>query len=400
LENVNAVRLPVSAVCLLEWRLWLVKKKILLYILIVIITSVWSLPALVLADELKTAQQKKSSIDSQISSILKQKQEEAKKKKELESQKKTLESKQAEESKQYQQLVNEINLLNEEIIKVDEALRDAEENYDAQRELLKTRLRAMYENSNNSILKTLLCSKSVTDFFEKLELMAIISKNDNQLVEDLKAAKLDVEYKKQLKEEKKEEIQSRASEKQEKLSELKASRSELEAQIKKSQSELAKLDRQEDELVKESDKLINYIKNLSKNKKYAGGSMTWPLPSSKKVVSQYGMRRHPILKKYKMHTGIDIDGDKGDSIVAANKGTVIIAKWQNGYGNTVVVDHGGGISTLYAHCSKILVKVGAEVKAGQVIAKVGSTGLATGPHLHFEVRKDGKTKNPLDYISP
>jgi murein DD-endopeptidase MepM/ murein hydrolase activator NlpD len=114
------------------------------------------------------------------------------------------------------------------------------------------------------------------------------------------------------------------------------------------------------------------------------------------------MRMHPILRKYKMHTGIDIDADKGDSIIAANKGTVIIAKYdRNGYGNMIVIDHGGGITTLYGHASKLLVSVGDEVNAGQVIAKVGSTGLSTGPHLHFEVRVDGTPKNPLSngYLS-
>ena len=100
-----------------------------------------------------------------------------------------------------------------------------------------------------------------------------------------------------------------------------------------------------------------------------------------------------------MHTGIDISASQGSSIVAANSGTVIMAGWQNGYGNTVVVDHGGGITTLYAHCSKLLVGVGKKVKAGDTIAKVGSTGMSTGPHLHFEVRKNGSTTDPIKYVT-
>ena len=125
--------------------------------------------------------------------------------------------------------------------------------------------------------------------------------------------------------------------------------------------------------------------------------MQWPCPSSYNVTSYYGMRKHPILRKYKMHTGIDIGASKGSSIVAANKGTVIMATYDKsgGYGNMVVLDHGAGITTLYAHASKLCVKVGDEVKAGAVIAKVGSTGLSTGNHLHFEVRVNGETKNPL-----
>jgi murein DD-endopeptidase MepM/ murein hydrolase activator NlpD len=112
------------------------------------------------------------------------------------------------------------------------------------------------------------------------------------------------------------------------------------------------------------------------------------------------MRYHPILKKNRMHTGLDINAANGTSIVAANKGKVLVAGWKGGYGNAVIIDHGGGITTLYAHSSKVLVSVGDTVEAGDTIAKVGSTGLSTGPHLHFEVRKDGELTNPLDYVSP
>jgi murein DD-endopeptidase MepM/ murein hydrolase activator NlpD len=129
--------------------------------------------------------------------------------------------------------------------------------------------------------------------------------------------------------------------------------------------------------------------------------MTWPVPSSYRITSSFGMRKHPILRKNKMHTGVDRGADKGASIVAANSGTVIMAHYdKNGYGNMVVIDHGGGITTLYAHASKLLVKVGDKVKSGQTIAKVGSTGLSTGNHLHFEVRVNGEPKDPMKgYLS-
>jgi murein DD-endopeptidase MepM/ murein hydrolase activator NlpD len=147
-------------------------------------------------------------------------------------------------------------------------------------------------------------------------------------------------------------------------------------------------------MIEESKRLNSVIKNLSTKKKYTGGSMTWPCPSSSVITSPFGNRKHPILRKYKLHTGVDIGADKGASIVAANSGTVIMAQYdKNGYGNMVVIDHGGGITTLYAHASKILVKVGQDVKSGEVIAKVGSTGLSTGNHLHFEVRVNGEPRS-------
>ncbi|HPF18365.1 MAG TPA: M23 family metallopeptidase, partial [Bacillota bacterium] len=102
----------------------------------------------------------------------------------------------------------------------------------------------------------------------------------------------------------------------------------------------------------------------------------------------------------KMHTGIDIAAASGTNILAANAGTVITAGWNNSYGYMVMIDHGGGIVTLYAHSSKLLVNKGTVVGRGQAIAKVGSTGMSTGPHLHFEVRVNGVYKNPRDYVSP
>jgi murein DD-endopeptidase MepM/ murein hydrolase activator NlpD len=128
------------------------------------------------------------------------------------------------------------------------------------------------------------------------------------------------------------------------------------------------------------------------------GSMRWPLAGYSSLSSPFGSRVHPVTKKKTMHTGIDIPAPTGASITAALGGTVIIAGTQGGYGNTVVLSHGDGITTLYGHCSKLLVKSGQQVKAGAVIAKVGSTGVSTGPHLHFEVRKDGSPVQPLNYV--
>jgi murein DD-endopeptidase MepM/ murein hydrolase activator NlpD len=259
----------------------------------------------------------------------------------------------------------------------------------------------MYENSNTSLLETIVQSKSITDFMEKLQYMSLVTRNDSTIIDDLNQAKLDLDYKKSLQERARQQLQDKADDKQVRLTTLKASRAELEDQLTKSQTELKKIEKEENSLIAESNRLNNAIKNLSRKQKYAGGIMKWPCPNNFSVVSSFGMRKHPILRKYKMHTGIDIDADTGDSIVAANKGTVIISEYnRGGYGNMIVIDHGGGITTLYGHMSKRLVSVGDDVKSGQIIGKVGSTGLSTGPHLHFEVRVDGVPKNPLGkYLS-
>ena len=369
-------------------------KKLAVLIVLFIFTFACALP--VMAVDLKSAQQEKSQIDNRISKINQDKKKVLQEKIKLERAKKNITKLQAAESNEYKQLITDINEMVVYIKEIEQSVIEAENNYNKQMKLLKTRLVVMYENSSTSVFETLVDSKNIIDFFEKLQYMSLISQYDRKAVEELNRAKMDVEFKKKLQEDAKKILLDKADVKQERLSSLKASRAELDVKITRSKAELSKLEKQVDALYNESQKLNDIIKNLSKKGKYAGGSMVWPCPSSFSVVSGFGMRKHPILRKYKMHTGIDIDGDRGASIIAANKGTVIISKYdRGGYGNMIVIDHGGGITTLYGHASKLLVIVGDEVAAGQVIAKVGSTGLSTGPHLHFEARKDGIPQNPL-----
>jgi murein DD-endopeptidase MepM/ murein hydrolase activator NlpD len=351
------------------------------------------------ADKLTETQNQKKTVDKKINDLNSQKKSEQKKLQTAKEKQEEIESAQKREKQEYDELVVQIGELNQGIEELDKSIEASEKEYNDKMELLKVRLRVMYENSDFTYLDTLAQSKSVIDFLERLELVSTISKKDKEIVECIKEAKRDIEFKKQLVVEQKEQVQLKADETLVTINNLSASRASLDNQIKEINAKLKKLEQEEDKLVKQSNALVSQIKNLQKKGSYAGGSMTWPCPSSSKISSYYGNRLHPILKKYKMHTGIDISAKQGTSIVAANKGTVIMAGWQNGYGYTVVLDHGGGITTLYAHCSKILVSVGQSVKAGDTIAKVGSTGMSTGPHLHFEVRKNGATTNPLNYVS-
>lgn len=128
------------------------------------------------------------------------------------------------------------------------------------------------------------------------------------------------------------------------------------------------------------------------------GVFTWPVPGRFNIVSGFGNRYHPILNVRKFHAGIDISANSGESVVAADGGTVTFAGWQNGYGNIVILSHGDILETRYGHNSKLLVKSGQQVTKGQTIALIGSTGLSTGPHLHFEVRLSGMPEDPAKYI--
>ncbi|NHC14641.1 M23 family metallopeptidase [Motilibacter deserti] len=124
----------------------------------------------------------------------------------------------------------------------------------------------------------------------------------------------------------------------------------------------------------------------------------WTRPVDGRVTSKFGMRTHPVTGVYKLHTGTDFSAPMGSSIGAASSGVVKSAGWQGGYGNTVVIDHGDGITTMYAHASELLVKPGQRVEPGDTVAKAGSTGLSTGPHLHFEVREDNKPVDPQPWL--
>jgi len=151
------------------------------------------------------------------------------------------------------------------------------------------------------------------------------------------------------------------------------------------------------EKYEELKKYIIQSQALNRNLRYSGGRLLWPTTSNL-ITSYFGYRVHPIYRTTRFHSGIDIGAPYGAPIYAAEAGKVILASYYDGYGNCIIIDHGDGVSTLYAHCSSIIVKVGQYVSKGQIIGYVGSTGNSTGPHLHFEVRINGNPVNPLNYF--
>ena len=301
-----------------------------------------------------------------------------------------------------QQIEQQVQLLESAMLSLDDAIAQAEKEYAEKLELVKKRLRVMYRRSSAIWeLDELLKSRSVNEFFVRLRLMKLIAENDQRLLDSLEAKRQEIE---DLKAQKQYEMDNAVAQIQQyvqKIEEKEISRSELNKEIKADQKSLEQYLEEEEELKKRSDELAALIKQAQiSGSVYRGGNLKWPMPTATHITSGYGNRLHPVYKVWKMHTGIDIGSYMNEAIVAAGDGTVIYTGKKGGYGNTVIIDHGGGITTLYAHINSrgTLVKVGQEVKAGQQIAKAGRTGTATGPHLHFEVRINGEHKNPLEYV--
>lgn len=302
-------------------------------------------------------------------------------------------------------LEKEIKNLEENILISEQNIQYSEEQYEKKDNLRQERLVAYYKVGSLSFWDTLFSAESITDFFYRYKLMQEIINFDNSLLNELEQEKKEIESQKVQLEENKvacEEKKVKAEEKKLALNDTKEVRVTYLSKLEQTED---LLEDSIDALQKKADELEQELKKMSSSSatsKYTGGTMTWPLPGYYTITSPFGNRLHPTLKVYKMHTGVDIAGAgcNGKNVVAAADGTVIHSGWISGYGYTVMIDHGGGIVTLYAHSQKLLVSVGDKVKRGQTIMLVGSTGYATGPHVHFEVRVDGKYVNPLDgYIS-
>lgn len=296
------------------------------------------------------------------------------------------------------ELSYQMSITQDKINKAKKELLEAEKNIEDKNDILNARLRVMYKNGNIGYAEVLLDSESIVDLLSKLDMVKRIFKQDMSLLGYMKEQREEINTKKKSLESHKSSLDRMMRNIEAKQKELEVSRGEMNRLKDKLQKDSKALEAQIDELNTYADKISAEIRRKQSGGKYTGGKLTWPAPGYTRITSPYGYRIHPILKRKKLHTGIDIGVPAGKSIVAAGDGTVIHANWLGGYGKVVMIDHGGGIVTLYAHNSKLIVKDGAKVKKGDLIAKSGSTGMSTGPHLHFEVRKNGKYTDPIPWV--
>ncbi len=326
------------------------------------------------------------------------------------------EKKQSELAKK-EKLEHEIDLLQSELDEIDSIINSAEQEIaqkeqeiaayeqeiDGNEKDFRARLRAMDETNAASYIDLLLESKGLSDFLANMETVREISEHDKAIINKMIELKKGVENSRNelvLKRDEQKEARSLVDERK---SALDAKKAEQTALINSISKDIALQEKLYDEASKLEQQLRDSIKpslstSSSGKSKYTGGQFAFPAPSMISVTSQYGYRIHPIYKTKKYHSGMDLAAPQGSNAVAAEAGTVRMAGWNGGYGYCVIIDHGGGVATLYGHNSKLLVSAGQTVSRGQVIAKVGSTGNSTGPHLHFEVLINGSTTNPAPYI--
>ena len=301
------------------------------------------------------------------------------------------------------ELNTKIAELQTSIDEVGERLKEAEDRYNRQQEILETRLVAMYEAGETNYLDVILSSRSISDFLSNYFLITELAGYETDLLEDMEQQKNEIDKEKKKLDDTQQELATIKANQTKTAKVLENTKSVRENFISKLSDEEKNIQTQIDEYNRQFEEINNEILALALeglDTQYIGGVFAWPVPGYTRITSKYGMRTHPITGVYKLHTGVDIGAPMGASFVAANDGIVVKAGYNGAYGNMVIIDHGGGIQTLYAHGSEIMVKVGDVVKKGEtVVLKVGSTGYSTGAHAHFEVRLNGVVTDPMPYIT-
>lgn len=280
-----------------------------------------------------------------------------------------------------------------ELEKLGKEIEEAQKKMDTQSKNLNGRLRNMYKSGNVGLLDVLLDSESISELMINYEMVKEIYRSDRNVLNSLEKAHDELEAKKKEAEELQAELEASRKVTEEQKAVIEAKKKEISDSNAKTQQML-------DELEAEADRITASTESSSStDSSYTGGEMAWPSPTCRIITSPFGKRTRPYTG---FHNGIDLakyGSAHGEPIVAANDGIVIRASWFGGYGNCVMIDHGGGVVTLYGHASRLHVSYGQRVSRGQHIADIGNTGNSFGAHLHFEVRIDKKPQNPYPYIT-
>lgn len=373
-------------------------QKSRLFISLIVLFLVSTMVIQVFAFDINSLKNKLDKTNDEMERITDAKSENVNKQKDITQRIKKLEGTIQRLESEIEEIANNIVETKNKIETTQEELVEAEDNIVDKKDTLNSRLNVMYKNGDIGYLEVLLDSSDFQDLLTRLDMVQKIFNHDVELIKYLKEQRDLIEIKKNTLEAQRTELIGLMNNSKQKQDNLVVSRGQMAREKQQLIKDHKALEKQEDNLNDLAEKLKKEILLKQSAEKYVGGKMTWPAPGYFRITSPFGYRVHPILKKKKLHTGIDIGISSGKSIVASQHGKVIHSGWYGGYGKVVMIDHGGGIVTLYAHNSSLLVKEGQQVKKGQNIARAGSTGMSTGPHLHFEVRENGQYIDPLKYL--
>lgn len=327
---------------------------------------------------------------------------------------------------------------NKELEDSEVQLATAQENEAEQYESMKWRIRYMYQNSGMNYLEALLEAGSFAELLKKVEYMSSLMTYDREKLSEYQQLQAEIQNAEEIIKQDKAELEALQSqleeeqqavnllmeEKEQQLSEIRQGILEAEESAQEYEQKIAaenqliqdmlaaeEAARKAEEARKQQEDSTNSgsssgsasnsgagSSNVNTNNSYTGGVFTWPCPSSTRITSGFGKRNSPTAGASSYHQGYDIGASSGAAIVAAADGIVTITGYSSVLGNYVILSHGGGLFTIYEHCSSVLVSKGQSVSQGSTIAKVGSTGISTGPHLHFGVQLNGKYVDPGNYL--
>lgn len=301
---------------------------------------------------------------------------------------------------EYDAAKEDLDFLTERLNAAQAELDEASAQREAQFDLLADRMKFLQEKGSTGYLEILLDSESFSDLFLRMQYVNDIMSYDKEILDELQEIQDTIQARTDEIAENHAEQQAVVDIQKEKLNEMDAVVAQKKALWASYESDLAKYEK----LVKANEAndaaiLRQMNASASKTTVYTGnGKFTWPVPASSRISSEYGYRTSPISGKREFHNGLDIPAPYGSAIVATEAGTVTYSGWMNGYGYTIIIDHGSGITSLYGHNSSLVVKKGQKVSRGQTIAKCGSTGWSTGNHCHFTISKGGSAVNPHNYV--
>ena len=307
-----------------------------------------------------------------------------------------------EATRKLQAIKKEQDQVNLQIKQLQEEIQKAEVQLRARQAILNKRVRVIYMHGQLSYIEVILGANSFSDFANRLELLKRIIRSDFNLIQEIQQRKAAIEAKKVEIEKEKARLDELASEAQKVQDEVKAKKAEQQRVLAHARTQQDAAKQMEADLIARSNEIRQMIQSRmqqnSGSDQIVHGSGTFIWPCNGPITSPFGYRTHPIFGTTIYHSGIDIGVDYNTPIHAADGGTVILAGWCGGYGNAVIIDHGNGLQTLYGHNTSVAVSEGQTVSQGQVIAYSGSTGYSTGPHCHFEVRRNGEAVDPMGYL--